>query len=94
MYFQQAKQSPKAPSAVTATVFADPGLTRSAGAAEAHGTGELVLPAVGPGTYYLRVSARNSELAQPEHQTYRILIPANVGSLPYHVLLERVPTSS
>lgn len=94
VYFQQAKQSPKAPSAVTATVFADPGLTRSAGAAEARGTGELVLPAVGPGTYYLRVSARNSELAQPEHQTYRILIPANVGSLPYHVLLERVPTSS
>ena len=91
--FRQAKQAPKTPNTVDATVFEDTALSRPMGAGHAAGAGELVLPAMGPGTYYLRVTARNPELAQPEQQTYRILVPANVGSLPYHVLLERVPAS-
>ena len=91
--FRQAKQAPKAPNTVDAAVFADAGLSRPMGAGHSDGAGELALPAMGPGTYYLRVTARNPELAQPEQQTYRILVPANVGSLPYHVLLERMPAS-
>ena len=91
--FRQVRPSPAAPSTVAVSVFSDAALTQSVGIDSSGQHGELKLPALGPGTYYLQVTARNSALAQPEQQTYRVLLPANMGSLAYHVLLEQVPAS-
>lgn len=92
--FSQRRNVSTQPSTVTANLYEDAALTKQAGSVSSDtGKRQLQLPLVKLGTYYLRVSASNPALPQAEQQTYRFVVPSNIGSMSYHLLLERAQSS-
>ncbi|MEE1654084.1 MULTISPECIES: FecR domain-containing protein [Brachymonas] len=87
----QEQQIREVPSQVSAQLFHDAALRSPVGELIQGQTHEAVLPRIGAGTYYLRVTASHPQLPETEQQTYVLRWAGDTRIQGYHTLLDYLP---